>query len=273
MHAPPRMAPADGRKPSVTLFLPAWNEADALPRIVTAAHAYLSDATRRFSIVVIDDGSTDDTVAVTHGLCAQLPEVSSIRHDVNRGYGAALRTGFRAALDIGDDWIGYCDADGQFDPADVGALIAAAQAQDAVIAIGYRVHRADNLVRRLMGRGWHAVSRVALGVEARDVDCGFKVFRHEALSRLEPRLFGDFATISPEILARAAQAQMPIVEVGLSHAPRDTGRSSGANLHVVVGSFRALARLRRSLREDEALAPIEIPAVTETIRPPHEEYA
>lgn len=260
---------------SVTLFLPAWNEAAALPAVVGAAHRYLSEVTGSFSIVVVDDGSSDDTPRVMAELATHLPGVRTVRHPINLGYGAALRTGFQAGLADGSDWVGYCDADGQFDPADLGLLIDGAQRAGAEIAIGYRIERADDLARRAMGRGWHLVTRLALGVDARDVDCGFKVFRRAALAALEPRLFGDFATISPELLARAKQADMRIVEVGLEHAPRSSGESSGSSLRVVVGSFRALGRLRRALLDEAS-----IPAAgggdddaQEPTKPRQQEYA
>jgi glycosyltransferase involved in cell wall biosynthesis len=274
--ARPRRPRMTAEAEAITLFLPAWNEAGALPDTVLAAHAHLSSTTSAFAIIVIDDGSTDDTPRVMAGLAERHPQISTVRHATNLGYGAALRTGFKAGLSTGHPWVAYCDADGQFDPADVSVLVAAAEEQKADLAIGYRIRRADSALRRAMGWGWHLISRAAVGVDVRDVDCGFKAFRREALTELEPRLFGDYATISPELLARAEQARMRIVEVGLAHAPRESGESSGSSLRVVLGSLRALAGIRRSLRmEDRELpaAPEPVAAEHERRLEPQEEYA
>jgi glycosyltransferase involved in cell wall biosynthesis len=240
---------------STTLFLPAWNEAENLASVVSAADDHLAQHDDHV-VLVIDDGSTDATPEVVRALHAERPHVRGLRHPQNRGYGAALRTGFHAGLEAETEWVAYCDADGQFDPADVDKLIDAAEATGADLAIGFREHRADRLSRRLMGRGWHLLARVVLGVHARDVDCGFKAIRREALQVLEPQLVGDYATISPELLARARRHGMTIVEVGLPHAPRASGEASGSDLRVVLGSFRSLWALRRTLRERPTSAPL-----------------
>jgi glycosyltransferase involved in cell wall biosynthesis len=233
---------------SVALFMPAWNEASNLPKVVADANTHLAKHYAAHTVIVIDDGSTDETPEVVRALRSRRPSVRGLRHPQNRGYGAALRTGFHAGLLTGHDWIAFCDADGQFNPADVDDLIAAALDTGADLAVGYRIRRADSLHRRLMGRGWHLVSRAVLGVRARDVDCGFKAIRREALAVLEPELVGDFATISPELLARARRHSMRIAEVGVAHAPRTSGAASGSSVRVVFGSFVSLIVLRRLLR-------------------------
>ena len=126
-----------------------------------------------------------------------------MHHSKNKGYGAALRTGFRAALDTGHGLIGFCDADDQFEIASFGTLLAALTERDADLAAGYRIARADSLKRRLMGRGWHWLSSLVLGARtARDVDCGFKLFTRAVLADVEPRISGGYAAVSPEVLSR-----------------------------------------------------------------------
>jgi glycosyltransferase involved in cell wall biosynthesis len=239
---------------STALFLPAWNEASNLPRVVARADAHLARGADPYTLIVVDDGSTDDTASVLAALQAGRPHLHSVRHQANRGYGSALRTGFHVGLATGHEWIAYCDADGQFDPADLDRLLDAAEAHGADLAIGYRVRRADRLSRRVLGHGWHLVSRVVLGVRARDVDCGFKVIRRDALAELAPELVSDYATISPELLVRAQRHGLRVVEVPLAHAPREAGESSGANVAVIVGSVRSLWALRRTLRRPAAPA-------------------
>lgn len=238
---------------SAAMFLPAWNEGLNLPDVVEEAVSCLGARGHPFKVIIVDDGSTDNTVEVFGQLERIYGEVVAlVRHERNLGYGAALRTGLREALGTGHEWIGFCDADGQFSPHDICKMINEAVTRQVDLVIGCRVKRADSLLRRLMGRGWHLLSRIVLGYEAKDVDCGFKVFRRDALLVLEPRLLGDHATISPEILTWAKRLGHRVVEFDVQHRPRANGEQSGANLTVIFSSVIGLFRLRRTLNRKAA---------------------
>ncbi len=233
---------------SVAVFLPAFNEAENLPIIVSQLDALLQPYGQSYAIIIVDDGSMDATGTVADQLATIFDHIRVVHHPQNRGYGATLRTGLEAGLETGSQWIGFLDADGQFESADFIKLIQSAQQTESEIAIGYRIVRADSFKRRLMGRSWHLISSFILGFKAKDVDCGMKVFRRDALAELMPLLQGEYATISPEILALATQRKHRIVEVGVSHFERQYGEQTGANLKVVIGSFKDLFEIRRSLR-------------------------
>jgi glycosyltransferase involved in cell wall biosynthesis len=236
------------------MFLPAWNEADNLPTVVTEAVMYLKSRNQPFEVIIVDDGSTDSTADVARMLEVTYPGyVRLVQHHENKGYGAALRTGFKAGLEANFEWIGFCDADGQFKPQDIGKLIESAVDSGSDIAIGYRIERADSFKRRVMGRAWHVLSRVVLGYKAVDVDCGFKVFRRQALHHLDSQLAGNHATISPEILARAFRAELKVVEVGIDHFPRQYGTQSGSSFNVIVSSVLGLIFIRQRLNQTAAL--------------------
>jgi dolichol-phosphate mannosyltransferase len=236
------------------MFLPAWNEADNLPHVVADAVAYLRSRDEPFTVIIVDDGSTDHTPEVIRQLDMAYPDcIHYVRHSRNLGYGAALRTGFRAGLETDREWIGFCDADGQFKPQDIGRLIDKAIEYDSDIAIGYRLERADSLKRRLMGKGWHYLSRLILGYKAVDVDCGMKVFRRHVIESLMRQLRTEYATISPELLARAHRARYRMVEAGVAHYPRVHGTQSGASLGVVWASLVGLVGLRLRMNQKTLL--------------------
>ncbi len=231
-------------QPSIALFLPARNEALNLPFVVGEAAAYLRERGGLYQIIIVNDGSTDNTDEVARDLISAFPEgtIKLVAHARNMGYGAALRTGLNAGLETGFDWICLCDGDGQFKVSEMGDLIDTATAKNADVAIGFRQGRAktDGLKRYLMGRGWHFVSRLVLGYHAIDTDCGFKAFSRPALEVIYPQLVGNYATISPEILTRIHRQGFEIEEVPVTHLARRFGEQSGAEFGVVWGSFKGL---------------------------------
>ncbi|MDQ0261890.1 glycosyltransferase family 2 protein [Sinomonas atrocyanea] len=237
-------------KTGTALFMPAWNEAENLPLVVHQAVTYLRERDEPFTVIVVDDGSTDHSHQVLETLKREYSDCFLyVRHASNEGYGSALRTGFHEGLKTGHDWIGFCDADGQFMPADIGKLKDSAVASGSDIAIGYRLARADRLQRRIMGKAWSVLSSALLGHEAIDVDCGLKIFHRDALLQLAPLLTGQHATISPEILILARQAGQKIVQVGVPHYLRRHGTASGAAPHVVWESLKGLVHVRQALRK------------------------
>lgn len=236
-------------KTGTALFMPAWNEAENLPLVVHQAVTYLRGRDEPFTVIIVDDGSTDHSRQVLENLKYQYPDCFSfVRHQRNEGYGSALRTGFREGLKTGHEWVGFCDADGQFMPADIGRLKDCAVASGSDIAIGYRLARADCLQRRIMGKAWSVLSTVLLGHEAIDVDCGLKIFHRNALLHLSPLLTGQHATISPEMLILAHRAGQKIVQVGVPHYLRRHGTATGADPHVVWESLKGLVHVRQALR-------------------------
>jgi len=244
----------------VAMFFPAYQEGDNLPNVVGRAvkkleHMYGD----RYKVIIVDDGSADPTAKkrsdngytarVASELSRQYKQVEVVTHTINLGYGAAFRTGCKAALDTGANYIAFCDADGQFDPAEVEKLIVHARHTGEDLVIGYRMKRADSRLRWLTGRGWHFTSRMLLNFgNITDVDCGFKLFTREALSVLYPQLKGDHAVISPEILARAKGKGFRVGEVAVSHRPRQHGQQSGLDWHVVSGSYGQIWEIGRDIK-------------------------
>jgi dolichol-phosphate mannosyltransferase len=169
-------------------------------------------------VLVVDDGSTDDTASRVERLLPKARRTQLLRHATNRGYGAALRTGFEAAR---YDLVAFTDADCQFDLSDLGKL--AALAGDFPIAAGYRADRKDPWRRRFFSWGYNRLARTLLGTGLRDVDCALKVFRRDVLDAMLPRSRGFF--VNTEMITRARQLGLAIAEVPVTHRPRAKGTS------------------------------------------------
>jgi glycosyltransferase involved in cell wall biosynthesis len=228
--------------------MPAHDEAAVIADMVRRTHAALvENGIADFEVVVVDDGSRDGTGGAVSRIAVELPHVRMVAHDRNRGYGAALRTGFDAAR---CDAIWLLDGDGQFDPADLRLLLPQFGAH--IVVAGYRVRRRDPLARRLSNRAFFALVRLRWGRIARDVNCGFKLFPG-AVGR---GLTRDGAMISTELLLRAVEAGYEIREVPVPHYPRCAGVPSGANPRVVLRAFAELWAMSRAKPESRALPPI-----------------
>jgi glycosyltransferase involved in cell wall biosynthesis len=231
----------------ISAVMPAFNEEANLEQSVGRMAAALADHARAFEVIVVDDGSQDGTAAVLERLKATHPSLRIVRHPVNRGYGAALRSGFDAAR---FPWVFLMDADNQFDPAEVAALLA--RAVDADIVAGYRKQRRDPLPRRLNAWAFFTLVGLLFGRLARDVNCAFKLMRRDLLARMD--LHSEGALINTEVLVLARQLHARVVEVPIQHYPRTSGRQTGANLRVVLRAFSELLAFKGEMRKVEKAA-------------------
>lgn len=240
------------RVPRLSYFFPAHNEEANLRGLVEEALETLPTLAEAFEIVIVDDGSRDATGAIADELAAAHPEiVRAVHHPTNLGYGAALLSGFRAAR---HDLVAFTDGDRQFRVADLGRLterLAEADAPDVVA--GYRIRRADPLVRTLYARAYRFANLVWFGLRVRDVDCACKLFRRAALEGIAVESGGAF--FSAELLIKLRAAGRSVVEVGVPHHPRTAGSPTGAKPSVVLRAVRDfwLLRLRMWANRDLAL--------------------
>lgn len=230
--------------PGVALALLCYNEEANLRHVVTEALFELRQLNLPFVINVIDDGSTDNTAEVARLLQVEYPGLVVLyQHVHNRGYGDAVRTALETGLLTNFEWVGYVDGDRQFQLSEIATLISAASSANATMAIGRRLHRADNLKRKLMGKGWHFVSHRMLGYKAKDTDCGFKLIHRDSVEVISPLLVGHFAAVSAELLMWSNKLGVSFVEVDVTHIPRVAGEQTGGGLQVAAKSFYHLFRV------------------------------
>jgi len=224
----------------ISVVLPAYHEEanidQAVRRAVQAAAAHTTD----YEVIVVDDGSRDRTSEVVQAIMEELPQVRLVRHEVNRGYGAALRSGFEAAT---KGVVFFTASDNQYDPSEIGKLLPSLDGADLVI--GFRARRQDPFLRRLYAWAWNALVNLLFGYLSRDIDCSFKLFRRRVLE--EVPLTSEGAMIDTELLAGAKRRGFAIREVAVSHFPRHAGHQTGADPRVVLRAFRDLVRFRWAL--------------------------
>jgi putative flippase GtrA len=218
---------------SLSVILPAYNEEALIADTISTTMATLTSWMHDFEVIVVNDGSKDRTGDIVARLSAYDRRVRLINHPVNRGYGAALVTGFEA---VTKELAFFMDSDGQFDIRDLARFFPLIEEYGAVV--GYRVARQDTWMRKLNAWGWKQLVRFIFGVYVRDIDCAFKLFRAEFFRthRLETR----GAMINAEILFKLSRAGYTYTEVGVQHLPRRAGKATGAKLTVILRALREL---------------------------------
>jgi putative flippase GtrA len=219
---------------SLSVVLPVYNEEQAIPATLADVTSTLDDWGADYEVIVVNDGSRDRTGEVVAAYAACDPHVRVITHTVNRGYGAALMSGFVAAA---KDLTFFMDSDGQFTIADLAGLLVYADAVDAVL--GYRRQRQDSWLRLVNAWGWKALVHFTLGVRVRDLDCAFKLLRTDFLHAFPPTTGG--ALINAELVYMLNHTGATYREVGVRHLPRQGGRATGANPRVILRALRDLA--------------------------------
>jgi glycosyltransferase involved in cell wall biosynthesis len=240
IHTPSPAVPSKLVLDGVSVVLPAHNEEENLAEAIREALAAAEQVSRRQEVIVVDDGSSDATAALALALKAMDDRVRLVRHEHNRGYGCAIRSGIAAAR---MDWVLLTDADLQFDLSQLTEFVP--HTSEAELVVGYRAQRNDPLMRRLNARGWNALVHLLFHLPVRDVDAAFKLIRRDTLDGVE--LISTGASIDTELLAKAARNGARIVELPVVHRPRLRGEASGANLHVIVRAFREVFRVWRSM--------------------------
>ena len=214
--------------PELSIFFPFWNEEENIEEVVTRAVAIAQTVAAKWEIIIVDDGSKDDTNKIAQELVKKDNRIRLIKHLPNRGYGAALKTGLENAK---YEYIVFTDGDLQFDFSEVNKFVE--KIKNADMVIGFRMKRSDSPMRHLLMILHRIWVFMFFRFYVKDIDCGFKMFRHDAIQKIIP-LRSEGAMITTEILAKAHAKKLKIAQVGVNHYPRKYGTASGANFSVIL---------------------------------------
>jgi glycosyltransferase involved in cell wall biosynthesis len=222
---------------SVSAFFPCYNDEATIGSVVETIASTLDRVGADGEIIVVNDGSSDGSERVLKKLTETEPRLRVVTHEHNRGYGGALLSGFGAAT---KQWVFYTDGDGQFDPAELELLVTRA-AGDIDAVQGYKLNRADNLARRIVGRVYHRFVSLMFGLRVRDTDCDFRLIRRENLEAI--RLEKTTGVICVELVRKLQDTGARFAEVGVHHYPRRHGRSQFFKPTSVIRTLWDLAKL------------------------------
>jgi glycosyltransferase involved in cell wall biosynthesis len=223
---------------SLSVFFPAYNDAESLPELLARTFQVIPRLTMDYEVLVINDGSSDETASVLESLAARyIPHLKIITHETNRGYGAALRSGFAACS---KDLVFYTDGDGQYDVREIEKLWNKMN-QGVDLVNGYKLNRADGMARVWIGHVYNWTVRCLFRVRIRDVDCDFRLIRRSVLRRIH--LHSNSGSICVELIKKIQNVSGRFEEAGVHHYPRMHGRSQFFRLSSLLSTFWQLLLL------------------------------
>lgn len=229
----------------LSVFLPTYNEEQNIKKTVLGVRSVLTEVAGKWEIIIVDDGSMDLTYQNALELVKEDKRTRLISHKVNRGYGAALKSGFYNA---NYSWISFIDSDGQFNFAEIVKFIEKQKETGADLVIGYYKKRKVSFTKIVTSKVWELLVFLLFGLKVRDIDCGFKLISKKVIEKI-PKLQSERgAFISSELLIKAKKEGFKIAEVPVTHYPRTKGIGTGRKLNVIIKSFIDLFSLWKKLR-------------------------
>jgi glycosyltransferase involved in cell wall biosynthesis len=229
----------------LSVFFPAYNEGSRVATTVKRAIKVLPKVAKRWEVLVINDGSKDNTGQIIDQLAKKNKNIRAIHHKTNKGYGAAFKSGLYGSK---YEWIAFTDSDGQFDFSEIVNFINKQRESLADIVIGYYKKRQVSKSKIITSKMWEYLVFFLFGLKVRDIDCGFKFISKKVVEAIPALESERGAFISSEFLVKARKKGFKIVEIPVTHYPRAGGIGTGRDLKVIVNSFKDLFKLWLKLK-------------------------
>jgi glycosyltransferase involved in cell wall biosynthesis len=229
----------------LSVFLPIYNEEANVKNVILATRKVLQNVADEWELIIVDDGSIDDSPGLIKQLAESDPRIRVVTHKVNEGYGASISSGLYESK---YSWIAFTDSDGQFDFAEITDFLTKRRESGADLVIGYYKKRQVSAFKKITSKLWELMVFILFGLKVRDIDCGFKLISKKVIDTIPVLESKRGAFISSELLIKARRAGFKIVEIPVTHYPRLKGVGTGRNLNVIIKSFVDLLRLWKKLR-------------------------
>jgi glycosyltransferase involved in cell wall biosynthesis len=225
--------------PFLSLSVLAYNEEASIERAARVCSEVLEGCGKTYELVLVDDGSTDATPAIVHGLAAELPNCRVVHHPRNLGIGAGIRTAYFGTR---GRWAVWFPADLQADPRELPRLLPYLEGCDVLVTCRDAARRREGRLRKLISMTDRMLVRLLFGLKVRDLHW-VRFFRREVLGRMA--LHAGSPAVDTEMLACARLAGARIREVPLADHPRTAGQARGASLRNLAGAVCDLVDLYR----------------------------
>ncbi len=205
-------------KPSITVFFPCYNDAGTIASMIIMTFCVLRQLSDDYEVIVVNDDSHDHSQEILEELRSKYPKLRIIRHEENKGYGGALKSGFANAS---KDFVFYTDGDAQYNVKEIVSLVSAMD-RDVDMVNGYKITRSDPLLRIIIGRLYHWIVKIAFGIRLKDIDCDFRLMRKSVLDKV--KLESNTGVICVELIKKIQSAGFRIKQVPVHHYHRAYGK-------------------------------------------------
>lgn len=204
---------------SLSVFFPTLNDARGLPQLIDKTYLVIPKYCKNYEVIIINDGSTDNTKQLVVQLIKKYPYLKVIHHSKNRGYGGALASGFKAAI---YEWVFYTDGDGQYDPREISKLIKRVNENTDVVN-GAKIARGDSMLRKFIGYVNHTLLNFLYPLPISDIDCDFRLIKRSLLNNIT--IESRSGVVCLELILKLQKAGARFAEVPVHHFKRQYGRS------------------------------------------------
>ena len=228
-------------KYSISIVVPCYNEGENVERVTETIVTEVGKIADDFEVVLVNDGSADNTGEMADKLAAKYDTVRVLHHEENRGYGGSIKSGYYAAK---KELVCLFPGDGQFDISELKRLIPLMERVD--IAATYRINRRDPFHRKVNQFLYNTAIAILFGVRLRDIDCGFKLMKRKIFEIV--KLDSTGALIDAEFYFKAGRKGFKYEQVGVTHLPRTAGDSTGAKLYVIFHAAYEIVRYWLEIR-------------------------
>ncbi|MFT3709195.1 MAG: glycosyltransferase family 2 protein [Archangium sp.] len=226
-------------KPSLSLFLPAWNEEEYVERTVLRAKSVLERLSDDWEIIVVNDASTDRTREIAEGLNKRDARIRCVSHEVNQKLGGAMKTGFASST---KDVVIYSDMDLPFDLNELERAIHLLDYLEADMICAFRFDRTSEGSKRIIySFVYNFIIRQLFDVQMKDINFSFKVVHRRVLEAIELKAQGSF--VDAELVVKAIRRGFRVFQMGVDYFPRTRGISTLASPSVIVKIVRELVEL------------------------------
>lgn len=228
---------------TLSAFFPAYYDEKNIGKVVDSVVSVLEDLRLKdYEVIIIEDGSPDNTGAVADELALKYPKVRVIHHEKNMGYGATLKDGF---LNAKMDYVFYSDGDNQFDMNELKKFVALIPYSD--IVVGYRKKKQYSTYRKFTSLCYNYLLRLLFDIHYWDIDCAFKLFKRDLFDKIEIKSVDAF--IDAEIMLKAKLLNYTVTELGVMHLPRVDGISTGARPSVIIRTIKEVFGYRKEYKQ------------------------
>jgi glycosyltransferase involved in cell wall biosynthesis len=227
---------------SISFFCPAYNDALNLPDLIPNVFKFLSENSKKFEIIIIDDGAPDKTGEVADQLAQEFPNIKVIHHKKNKGYTATLKEGFETGK---YDYIVYTDGDNQYDINDLGPYLHLLDNCD--IVAGRATKKAVSNFRKFQSWVHNTLISILFFTNFRDINCALKIFKKSVLDKIKIGSSPYGAFIDAELILKANKMGFKITQFPVVHYERKSGIASGSKPELVWNTIKDMIKLRLNL--------------------------